>query len=104
MLNIPPQHQKKPNSALCKVARVKLISRFEINAYILGIGHNLQEHFVVLVRGGRVKNLLGVKYHIVRGTFDVLRVKDRQQGRCNALYIIIQNLYCFENIPWKGCS
>nr|YP_009002334.1 ribosomal protein S12 [Phelipanche ramosa]CDL93420.1 ribosomal protein S12 [Phelipanche ramosa] len=72
---------KKPNSALRKVARVRLTSRFEITAYIPGIGHNLQEHSSVLVRGGRVKDLPGVKYHIIRGTLDAARVKDRQQGR-----------------------
>nr|YP_009867567.1 ribosomal protein S12 [Drepanocladus aduncus]QKG04766.1 ribosomal protein S12 [Drepanocladus aduncus] len=80
---------KKPNSALRKVARVKLTSGFEITAYIPGIGHNLQEHSVVLVRGGRVKDLPGVRYHIVRGTLDAVGVKDRQQGRSSALYIII---------------
>ena len=84
---------KKPNSALRKVARVRLTSGFEITAYIPGIGHNLQEHSVVLVRGGRVKDLPGVRYHIVRGTLDAVGVKDRQQGRSSALYIIISNLY-----------
>nr|ANZ53594.1 ribosomal protein S12 [Gnetum gnemon]ANZ53598.1 ribosomal protein S12 [Gnetum gnemon] len=72
---------KKPNSALRKVARVRLTSGIEITAYIPGIGHKLQEHSVVLVRGGRVKDLPGVKYHIVRGTLDAAAVKDRQQGR-----------------------
>nr|YP_010636603.1 ribosomal protein S12 [Saxifraga aristulata]WBQ49075.1 ribosomal protein S12 [Saxifraga aristulata] len=72
---------KKPNSALRKVARVRLTSGFEITAYIPGIGHNSQEHSVVLVRGGRVKDLPGVRYHIVRGTLDAVGVKDRQQGR-----------------------
>nr|YP_004891691.1 ribosomal protein S12 [Picea morrisonicola]YP_008082803.1 ribosomal protein S12 [Picea abies]YP_009185695.1 ribosomal protein S12 [Picea glauca]YP_009232229.1 ribosomal protein S12 [Picea jezoensis]YP_009331784.1 ribosomal protein S12 [Picea crassifolia]YP_009331857.1 ribosomal protein S12 [Picea asperata]YP_009522207.1 ribosomal protein S12 [Picea chihuahuana]YP_009561136.1 ribosomal protein S12 [Picea engelmannii]YP_009913440.1 ribosomal protein S12 [Picea mariana]YP_010158675.1 ribos len=72
---------KKPNSALRKVARVRLTSGFEITAYIPGIDHNLQEHSVVLVRGGRVKDLPGVRYHIVRGTLDAAEVKDRQQGR-----------------------
>uniref|UniRef100_A0AAT9ZS83 Small ribosomal subunit protein uS12c n=1 Tax=Phanera cardinalis TaxID=3078825 RepID=A0AAT9ZS83_9FABA len=72
---------KKPNSALRKVARVRLTSGFEITAYIPGIGHNLQEHSVVLVRGGRVKDLPGVRYHIVRGTLDAVGVKDRRQGR-----------------------
>nr|YP_007475567.1 ribosomal protein S12 [Podocarpus totara]QYB20871.1 ribosomal protein S12 [Afrocarpus falcatus]BBF90703.1 ribosomal protein S12 [Afrocarpus gracilior]AER45529.1 rps12 [Podocarpus totara]AGE65863.1 ribosomal protein S12 [Podocarpus totara]UWV18372.1 ribosomal protein S12 [Afrocarpus falcatus] len=72
---------KKPNSALRKVARVRLTSRYEITAYIPGINHNLQEHSVVLVRGGRVKDLPGVRYHIVRGTLDAVPVKDRQQGR-----------------------
>jgi small subunit ribosomal protein S12 len=72
---------KKPNSALRKVARVRLTSGFEVTAYIPGIGHNLQEHSVVLVRGGRVKDLPGVRYHIVRGTLDTAAVKDRIQGR-----------------------
>jgi small subunit ribosomal protein S12 len=72
---------KKPNSALRKVARVKLTSKFEVTAYIPGIGHNLQEHSVVLIRGGRVKDLPGVRYHIVRGTLDTVGVKNRVQGR-----------------------
>ena len=72
---------KKPNSALRKVARVKLSSGFEVTAYIPGIGHNLQEHSVVLVRGGRVKDLPGVRYHIVRGSLDTSGVKDRNQRR-----------------------
>jgi len=72
---------KKPNSALRKVARVKLTSGFEVTAYIPGIGHNLQEHSVVLIRGGRVKDLPGVRYHIVRGALDTSGVKDRRQGR-----------------------
>nr|WKR35120.1 ribosomal protein S12 [Pleurozia subinflata] len=72
---------KKPNSALRKVARVKLTSGFEITAYIPGMGHNLQEHSVVLVRGGRVKDLPGVRYHIIRGALDAVGVKNRQQGR-----------------------
>jgi small subunit ribosomal protein S12 len=72
---------KKPNSALRKVARVRLSSGFEVTAYIPGIGHNLQEHSVVLVRGGRVKDLPGVRYHIVRGTLDSAGVKGRGQGR-----------------------
>ena len=72
---------KKPNSALRKVARVRLTSGFEVTAYIPGIGHNLQEHSVVLVRGGRVKDLPGVRYHIVRGTLDTAGVNDRFQGR-----------------------
>ncbi|TYG73538.1 hypothetical protein ES288_D04G109600v1 [Gossypium darwinii] len=76
---------KKPNSALRKVARVRLTSGFEITAYIPGIGHNSQEHSVVLVRGGRVKDLPGVRYHIVRGTLDVVGVKDRQQGHSSVL-------------------
>ena len=72
---------KKPNSALRKVARVRLTSGFEVTAYIPGIGHNLQEHSVVLIRGGRVKYLRGVRYHIIRGTLDTAGVKDRRQGR-----------------------
>jgi small subunit ribosomal protein S12 len=72
---------KKPNSALRKVARVRLTSGFEVTSYIPGVGHNLQEHSVVLVRGGRVKDLPGVRYHIVRGTLDTLGVQNRKQGR-----------------------
>lgn len=72
---------KKPNSALRKVARVRLTSGYEITAYIPGIGHTLQEHSVVLVRGGRVKDLPGVKYHIVRGPLDTTGVEDRQKAR-----------------------
>jgi small subunit ribosomal protein S12 len=72
---------KKPNSALRKVARVRLTNGIEVTAYIPGIGHNLQEHSVVLVRGGRVKDLPGVRYHIVRGAKDTLGVEDRRKGR-----------------------
>jgi small subunit ribosomal protein S12 len=72
---------KKPNSAIRKVARVRLTSGFEVTAYIPGIGHNLQEHSVVLIRGGRVKDLPGVRYHIVRGALDTGGVKNRTQGR-----------------------
>ena len=72
---------KKPNSALRKVARVRLSTGFEVTAYIPGIGHNLQEHSVVLVRGGRVKDLPGVRYHIVRGTLDAAGVKNRVKTR-----------------------
>jgi len=72
---------KKPNSALRKVARIRLTTGIEVTAYIPGIGHNLQEHSVVLVRGGRVKDLPGVRYHVVRGTLDTLGVIDRKQGR-----------------------
>jgi len=72
---------KKPNSALRKIARVRLSSGTEVTAYIPGIGHNLQEHSVVLVRGGRVKDLPGVRYHIIRGTKDTLGVEDRKRGR-----------------------
>ncbi len=72
---------KKPNSALRKYARVRLSNGKEVDTYIPGEGHNLQEHSVVLVRGGRVKDLIGVRYHIVRGTLDTAGVKDRKQGR-----------------------
>src|ERR1043165_8777844 len=72
---------KKPNSALRKVARVRLTNGFEVTAYIPGEGHNLQEHSIVLIRGGRVKDLPGVRYHIVRGTLDAAGVNDRRQGR-----------------------
>ena len=72
---------KKPNSALRKVARVRLTNQIEVTAYIPGIGHNLQEHSVVLIRGGRVKDLPGVRYHIVRGKLDTAGVKDRSQSR-----------------------
>lgn len=72
---------KKPNSALRKVARVRLTNGVEVTAYIPGIGHNLQEHSVVLIRGGRVKDLPGVRYHIIRGTLDAAGVQNRQQGR-----------------------
>ncbi len=72
---------KKPNSALRKVARVRLTNGIEVTSYIPGIGHNLQEHSVVLIRGGRVKDLPGVRYHVVRGTLDTLGVSDRKQGR-----------------------
>jgi small subunit ribosomal protein S12 len=77
---------KKPNSALRKLARVRLTSGFEVSAYIPGIGHNLQEHSLVLIRGGRVKDLPGVRYHIVRGTRDSLGVRNRLQSRSSALY------------------
>jgi small subunit ribosomal protein S12 len=72
---------KKPNSALRKVARVRLTNGIEVTAYIPGEGHNLQEHSVVLIRGGRVKDLPGVRYHIIRGTLDTAGVADRRQGR-----------------------
>jgi small subunit ribosomal protein S12 len=72
---------KKPNSALRKVARVRLTNGIEVTAYIPGIGHNLQEHSIVLIRGGRVKDLPGVRYHIIRGTLDAAGVKNREQGR-----------------------
>jgi small subunit ribosomal protein S12 len=72
---------KKPNSALRKVARVRLTNKMEVTAYIPGVGHNLQEHSIVLIRGGRVKDLPGVRYHIVRGTLDTLGVVDRRRSR-----------------------
>lgn len=75
------QTPKKPNSALRKVARVRLVNGMEVTAYIGGIGHNLQEHSVVLVRGGRVKDLPGVRYHVVRGSLDTAGVAQRKQGR-----------------------
>jgi len=72
---------KKPNSALRKVARVRLTNGIEVTSYIPGVGHNLQEHSVVLIRGGRVKDLPGVRYHIIRGTLDAVGVQDRRQSR-----------------------
>ena len=72
---------KKPNSALRKVARVRLTNQIEVTTYIPGIGHNLQEHSIVLIRGGRVKDLPGVRYHIIRGALDAAGVADRKQGR-----------------------
>ena len=72
---------KKPNSALRKVCRVRLTNGFEVTSYIPGVGHNLQEHSVVLIRGGRVKDLPGVRYHIIRGTLDAVGVDARRQGR-----------------------
>ena len=72
---------KKPNSALRKVARVRLTNGMEVTTYIPGVGHNLQEHAIILLRGGRVKDLPGVRYHVVRGTLDTLGVQDRKQGR-----------------------
>jgi len=75
------QTPKKPNSALRKVARVRLITGFEVTAYIPGEGHNIQEHSVVLIRGGRVKDLPGCRYHVIRGTLDASGVKDRKQSR-----------------------
>ena len=72
---------KKPNSALRKIARVRLTNGYEVTAYIPGIGHNLQEHSVVMIRGGRVKDLPGVRYHIIRGTLDAQGVAKRMQGR-----------------------
>jgi small subunit ribosomal protein S12 len=72
---------KKPNSALRKVARVRLTNGVEVTAYIPGVGHNLQEHAIVLIRGGRVKDLPGVRYHIIRGTLDTIGVQNRKQSR-----------------------
>ncbi|NCP66783.1 30S ribosomal protein S12 [bacterium] len=72
---------KKPNSALRKIARVRLTNGYEVNAYIMGEGHNLQEHSVVMIRGGRVKDLVGVRYHVVRGTLDTQGVEKRKQAR-----------------------
>lgn len=72
---------KKPNSALRKVARVRLTNGIEVTTYIPGVGHNLQEHSIVLIRGGRVKDLPGVRYHVIRGTQDTAGVQDRRQGR-----------------------
>ena len=80
-LLVKTQTPKKPNSALRKVARVRLTTGYEVSAYIPGVGHNLQEHSVVLVRGGRVADLPGVRYHIVRGTLDCLGVDGRKRGR-----------------------
>ena len=80
-LDVKTQTPKKPNSALRKIARVRLTSGYEVTAYIPGVGHNLQEHSVVLVRGGRVKDLPGVRYHIVRGALDSLGVDGRKRGR-----------------------
>ena len=80
-LLVKTQTPKKPNSALRKVARVRLTNGFEVTAYIPGEGHNLQEHSMVLVRGGRVKDLPGVRYHIIRGTLDCLGVNNRRRGR-----------------------
>jgi small subunit ribosomal protein S12 len=80
-LLVKTQTPKKPNSALRKVARVRLTNGEEVSAYIPGIGHNLQEHSVVLVRGGKVKDLPGVRYHIVRGTLDTAGARERKQGR-----------------------
>jgi small subunit ribosomal protein S12 len=94
IVNFDTTTPKKPNSALRKVARVRLTSGFEVTAYIPGIGHNLQEHSVILVRGGRVKDLPGVRYHIVRGTLDAVGVKDRHQGRSSALHLDVYG-QCF---------
>ncbi|WOH08278.1 hypothetical protein DCAR_0727716 [Daucus carota subsp. sativus] len=87
-----PLTPKKPNYALRKVSRVRLTSGFEITAYITGIGHNSQEHSVVLVRGRTVKDILSVRYHIVRGTLDAVGGKDRQQGCSSAVLELINQL------------
>jgi len=80
-LQVKTQTPKKPNSALRKVARVRITNRMEVTAYIPGIGHNLQEHSIVLLRGGRVKDLPGVRYHVIRGTLDTAGVVDRKKSR-----------------------
>ena len=80
-LIVKTQTPKKPNSALRKVARVRLTNGIEVTTYIPGVGHNLQEHSLVLIRGGRVKDLPGVRYHVVRGTLDAVGVQGRKQGR-----------------------
>lgn len=80
-MQVKTQTPKKPNSALRKVARVRLTNRMEVTAYIPGIGHNLQEHSIVLLRGGRVKDLPGVRYHVIRGTLDTAGVADRKKSR-----------------------
>ena len=80
-LQVMTRTPKKPNSALRKVARVRLTNGIEVTTYIPGVGHNLQEHSIVLIRGGRVKDLPGVRYHVIRGTLDSVGVADRKQGR-----------------------
>ncbi|MDE3181675.1 MAG: 30S ribosomal protein S12 [Acidobacteriota bacterium] len=80
-IRVYTQTPKKPNSALRKVARVRLTNSMEVTTYIPGVGHNLQEHSIVLIRGGRVKDLPGVRYHVIRGTLDSAGVNDRRQGR-----------------------
>ena len=80
-LQVKTQTPKKPNSALRKVARVRLTNGVEVTAYIPGVGHNLQEHSIVTIRGGRVKDLPGVRYHVVRGTLDTAGVQDRRRSR-----------------------
>jgi small subunit ribosomal protein S12 len=80
-IRVYTQTPKKPNSALRKVARVRLTNGIEVTTYIPGVGHNLQEHSIVLIRGGRVKDLPGVRYHVIRGTLDAVGVAGRQQGR-----------------------
>lgn len=80
-LRVYTKTPKKPNSALRKIARVRLTNGMEVTTYIPGEGHNLQEHSVVLIRGGRVKDMPGIRYHVVRGTLDTIGVQDRRQGR-----------------------
>ena len=80
-IRVYTQTPKKPNSALRKVARVRLTNSMEVTTYIPGVGHNLQEHSIVLIRGGRVKDLPGVRYHVIRGTLDAVGVANRMQGR-----------------------
>ncbi|MDP8218351.1 MAG: 30S ribosomal protein S12 [Candidatus Theseobacter exili] len=80
-LQVKTATPKKPNSALRKIARIRLTNGMEVTSYIPGVGHNLQEHSIVLIRGGRVKDLPGVRYHVVRGTLDTMGVQDRKQGR-----------------------
>ncbi len=80
-LRVYTKTPKKPNSALRKIARVRLTNQMEVTVYIPGEGHNLQEHSVVLIRGGRVKDMPGIRYHVVRGTLDTIGVQDRRQGR-----------------------
>ena len=80
-LSVKTMTPKKPNSALRKIARVRLTNGYEVTAYIPGVGHSLQEHSVVMIRGGRVKDLPGVRYHIIRGTLDAQGVQGRMQGR-----------------------
>jgi len=93
---------KKPNSALRKYARVRLTNGIEVTAYIPGIGHNLQEHSVVLIRGGRVKDLPGVRYHIVRGALDTAGVDKRMQGRSKNMVLSDQNLLKNNKLIMKG--
>jgi len=80
-LQVRTMTPKKPNSALRKIARVRLTNGHEVTAYVPGVGHNLQEHSIVMIRGGRVKDLPGVRYHVVRGTLDAMGVDGRKQGR-----------------------
>ena len=92
---------KKPNSALRKVARVRLSNGIEVTAYIPGIGHNLQEHSVVLIRGGRVKDLPGVRYHIIRGSKDTLGVADRKRSRSRSDGTVVSGMRV--QTHWHGC-